>query len=361
MPRSERERRIEVRAYRHGDEQGLSEITANFTGRLFSEDYWRWKFQQGPDGEAISRLALDGKRVVALVAAIPHRFEINSGDVIGACVTHALRLPGYETRGGGWLKVARQAYLEGEKSDVSLFYGITNRVTQVASRAVGFHSVGAVIDLRRPLDFRYFFGERVKNQQVAGVLGAVGNLVLKLVYRTGKPKLPAGWRLSDAKGFDARFDRLWQTIKDEFPVCVARNSSYLNWRYKDTPDILYEIIVLEDAEGRVLGFVVLRADQRETGLRGHIVDLVASPQEPQVYGTLIRAAVERFRSKRAAVVHCWMLPHVRFYKSFRRLGFLPTEAQRFLVLRAVDLPPEVLKRVNKIREWYVTKGDFELL
>lgn len=361
MPKPDEEQRIEVRPYRSGDEQGLSEITANFTGRVFSADYWRWKFDQGPEGQAISCLALDGKKVVALVAAIPHRFEIDSREIMGACVTHALRLPGYETRGGGWIRVARQAYLEGKKSKVSLFYGITNRVTQVASRAVGFHSVGVITDLRRPLDFGYFFGERVKNRQLAKILGVVGNTILRFVYPGGRLKLPSSWRLFDVTAFDERFDDLWHRISSQFPVCVARDSSYLNWRYKDTPDIQYESIALEDGEQRVVGLVVLRTDQREGGLRGHVVDLVASLQEPQVYGTLLRAAIERFRSKRAAVVHCWMLPHLPFHKSLRRLGFLPTESQRFLVLRSVDLAPEAMKKVNKIHQWYITKGDFELL
>jgi len=79
--------------------------------------------------------------------------------------------------------------------------------------------------------------------------------------------------------FDSRFDRFWQRIRDDYPIMLVRDATYLNWRYVDAPGVTYERLALEETtSGEIEGFAVLRTTLRGDRIRGRICDLVTPRQ-----------------------------------------------------------------------------------
>jgi hypothetical protein len=185
---------------------------------------------------------------------------------------------------------------------------------------------------------------RVLGRPLGDLFGTISDLALGPIPRPGLPV-----RLHEGP-FDARFDTLWETLKDAYPAICRRDSALLDWRYRKHPDGDYRILTLDSAEG-LRGYGVIKVFERDGRRRGKVVDLLTAPQDREAQQTLLAAALRELRRERVERAEC-------FYSDpgldaiLKRLSFRPrlSKAQRPQPLMTRHLPAEA-------SGIYVTQGD----
>jgi hypothetical protein len=169
------------------------------------------------------------------------------------------------------------------------------------------------------------------------------------------------FRLSRIERFDGRFDRFWQEIRDDYPVMLVRNAAHLNWRYVDTPGVVYEKLCVESADaGRIEGYAVLGLRRRNGRLRGCIADLVtARTGDPRIVNLLIRAAVAWLRAQGAEVAEIWASPHTHVRRALVCRGFIPrgTGAGGLQVSALASGAEPDVSAAACARNWFLSMGD----
>jgi hypothetical protein len=250
-----------------------------------------------------------------------------------------------------------QASVRAMQTDgVALTYGTANADARtMTTELLGLKRLAPVPILVRPLsgaDTSFGRGTRM----LARVLSACDRL------SDQEPAVLGGrFRLKRIARFDERFDRFWQQIRDDYPVMLVRDAVHLNWRYVDTPDVVYERLYIEDAaSGRIEGYVVLGLRRRGGQLRGHIADLVTARNgDPRIVSLLIRAGIAWLRAQAADVVEVWAFPHTHLRRALVCRGFVPRRTgpggfQVSALASATDANPSVAERAG---HWFLSMGD----
>src|SRR5690606_13329387 len=88
--------------------------------------------------------------------------------------------------------------------------------------------------------------------------------------------------IEPARGFDERFDRLFEKLTATASLMTARDSRFLSWRYGPaSPHADAAVRVCRDDDGELWGYVVYRLLR---GRRGVVYDLQVSPWAPPTVG-----------------------------------------------------------------------------
>jgi len=168
-----------------------------------------------------------------------------------------------------------------------------------------------------------------------------------------KSSTTAQGNIVEVSFFDKRFDHLWEKIKEDFPICVWKDSEYLNWRYIVRPNAKYQVLAIEDGDA-VYGFVVLRRVDSKY-CTGHIVDLQVLPEKKDYASVLIASAVNCLREGGAEIATCQMYEHDTRYHLLTDSGFLHRGQSG--VWMVVKLSEDLTRDVQDGRNWFVTNGD----
>lgn len=150
--------------------------------------------------------------------------------------------------------------------------------------------------------------------------------------------------------FDARFDRLWNTLRTNHPAICRRDSALLSWRYGQHPDGGYSTLILDSDDG-LRGYVVLKAFDRGRRRRGRLVDLATRPDDADAIGALLAAALRTLHAQRVERVDCFGCG-TDMMTALSRLGFTPR-----LTKSGRDQPLMVRHLPASAHGLYVTQGD----
>jgi hypothetical protein len=348
---------IEIRRLAPGDLDAVAVMCREVFGTSHDAAHYRWKYFGNPAGDPLAVVAYAGARPVGIMGAIPVRVRVAGVEQlfvqeldVGVLEAHrGLKL---------FLGMAAKTGALYRTSGATFCYGMGNEFSAgVGTRMFGRRLISAAPRLARVLDYRPFLRRRAAAfAALAGAAGALANVALS----PRPPRPPRGLAIRDVRGFDRRFDALWQSVRDDYPVAIERTAAYLAWRYGD-PGTAYRTVSVEDQAGeRVLGYAVTSIREAQGARRGTIVDLLsARGGAPAVAAALIAAAVAVLAEGRAEVADCWMFPHAHFTPPLRRLGFVPRRAG------VMDLTVGPAGAVGGIEDgvlatpasWYFTAGD----
>jgi len=325
-----------------------------------NSDYWEWKYFKNPAGQAFSILALINGKIVGQLGAIPARFSVRGREVIGAQEVDAAILEDHR-RFDVFLKMIaleKQLYLD---NNVDFIFGFSNDLTtEIGQALLQKKRVGPIPRLVKILDIGPLLRQRFSMNALPRILSPVGNIMLRIIHPE-KITIPEGMQIEPINRFDGRFDTFWNRIKEDYPVMMVRDSTYLNWRYVDVPHANYEIYCLKKIESNeIMGFMVLGEEQNDY-LTGQIFDIVTPRDvDDTVTSCLLRFALERFHQKKAAKAICWMFSHCHVYPELTKIGFIPRKRKgRDFLFQSINLQdPAISPELLENREnWYVTKGD----
>ncbi|UCC76253.1 MAG: GNAT family N-acetyltransferase [Anaerolineales bacterium] len=312
---------FDIRPYQAGDEAQIRELFQLSFGRPLPEARRRWRYQDNPAGPALIDLAWRGEVLVA------HRAQ----SLFALCVEGQERLAGL---GGGIM--TRPEY-----RGRGLYAALTNRQLQRLAQQ------GAAIAIGLPNSYSH----RIIVRDIGYVdIHEVPTFCLRL---GAERAFPAVRRVVELSQFDARFDRLWQRVKDDHPIIARRDRAHLQWRYVQNPTVQYRILACEDNE-ELLGYAVCK----RFGEQVHVVDLL-SVKEAEIGLHLISRAIEIARRDGASALSMWLNVNHPLHWELEKRGFRNQEPVTYftgLVLRR-EFSAHL---VYDYRSWYLTMGDSDV-
>jgi GNAT superfamily N-acetyltransferase len=313
---------LEIRPYQSGDRKHILSLFRQSYGRGLDECLWAWRFRNGPAGAGVIYLCWDRNILAAHYAVTPVVMRINDQNwptgLSGTTMTH----PDYRGR-GLFPRLARRTYTYMAESGMGLVWGFPNTLSHRGFvRNLSWVDIYEVPTFRLPL-------------QEPPSLSTPGDAVLEL------------------KGFDARFDRLWNQVKDDYPIIARRDQQYLQWRYAENPAEHYRILAHVEDE-TLLGYAVFKRYQNEL----QIVD-VLTVQDTDVGLALVSRAAQIALEEPAASVSLWLNVTHPLHHALEKRGFRNGEPVTYFGGLALqpDLPAVDL---YDFRNWYLTMGDSDV-
>jgi GNAT superfamily N-acetyltransferase len=328
-------------------------------GEVATPGFLEWQFEGNPAGTAVSLLVRDEGRLVGQATTIPISVMLSGKGATAGLSLDPVIDPDYRGRslaGGLLLETADLA----AKEDIAFSYGSPEQAALSSFLKQGeFKDVGALPLLIRPLN-----PERLATK-AADTFGSGRPVsIARSVWRTPPPKaqkedLP-GLEIGEEKSFDEPFALFWHRVHQRFPIMVVRDPAYLNWRFVNVPGRKYTSFAAR-SEGKIRGYVVVRATQLERFSVGLIVDLVVEASgEGRAAGRHLVDHVKTYlREQDLDMLATVALRHTDEYRIFRSRGFwvLPKflEPRPFhLVVRSHAAGSEV---AYDLKNWFLTPGD----
>jgi hypothetical protein len=165
--------------------------------------------------------------------------------------------------------------------------------------------------------------------------------------------------LLDFVRFESGHEKLWEMVEEQVGVAVRRTSTFLNWRFVETPMFEYQKIELK-RNGEIEGFVVFRVAEKHSTKIGYVMELIHRPGDTKTGAILLNAALRRMRSQGASISLAWNFAHSFSRKGFRRAGFLSMPVN----LRPIELHfgirvlnPRLGEVAKERSNWYLSYSD----
>jgi len=314
--------RLETRHYEPGDEHYILKLFRQSYGRELDERFWAWRFRHSPAGEGVIYLSWDGDVLTAHYAVTPVVMHINGQSWLtglsGTTMTH----PDYRGR-GLFPDLAQRTYAYMAESGMGLVWGFPNALSHRGFvRTLKWIDIYEIPMLRLPLQGRFALPTPSEN-------------------------------VTEIEEFDIRFDRLWNQVKDNYPIIARRDRQHLQWRYVENPAERYRILAHVGDES-LLGYAVFKRYQDEL----QIVDLL-TVQDVNVGLGLVSRVAHIALEESAASVSLWLNVTHPLHHALEKRGFGNGEPVTYFGGLALqpDLPAAEL---YDFRNWYLTMGDSDV-
>jgi hypothetical protein len=242
----------------------ITEICSNNLSHL-SKSRFEWKYIKNPFGVSDVWLILNrqNNKSVGSLAVFPREVSVNGVLVRGGFLGD-YSLNKEDRTLGPALSLQKHVITSVEELEYNFIYTIPNDKSRLVLRRSGYHPIGHVVWLTRPVKTFKYLHERFKNRVLAKVASAILDLMLKGKSLLSYKRAIYSCNLESIKKFDQRFDELWSIARSEYPIIENRSSEYLNWRYALSPFKEYKTLaVTAKKQNKVLGYVVThRVDNR---------------------------------------------------------------------------------------------------
>ncbi len=239
----------------HPDEyDDLVSLYAKYNFALTKREYFDWKFFQNPVGEALIYKMVDKGQLVGAVAIIPQRFRYQDKEIIGLQTVDGLM--GKEIRGKGlfndvmaFLRQQRPDWLEGQEYFYLSFPSLASSVQ--AHAHAGWTMLG-------------HFLMRTFVLRPGAVARRVGRPWLALPM--GLPLVVTRVAATVMRGDGYAFSIADGPVDPPAGVEVmhgARDRVFVKWRVLDHPRDDLALVVVNDAGGPDVGFLVIKRIGRQ--------------------------------------------------------------------------------------------------
>jgi hypothetical protein len=228
--------------------------------------FLRWKYLENPDGVAVVwtvRTRPEGK-LVGFTACIPRRVVVRGTEQLAWVGADFSIHPEFRTLGPA-VKLRRQASLQINTGRAAFLFAHPNDKMASIHARCGHIPLGAMIQLARPLQLASKLARRTGGAFLKHIARWGVDPLLRTAMRLWTPQLSSVQRLP-APVFDQRFDALFATHAQSFPVIGVRDARYLNWRWSprsgDNPQVLVDL-----EGGELRGYAVFTTDREDIVIR----------------------------------------------------------------------------------------------
>jgi len=317
-----------VREYIPGDEQKILKLFNVVFGRKLDLRFWNWRFIENPYGKGIIRLMFDDEKLVGHYSAIPQPLWLDGTIIESALLMTAMTHPDY--RGMSiCTNLAQEVYTACKARGLGIVFGFPNdNIYQLYLDQLDWTGFGHM-------------GYWEKTD---------------LSWNSGDKK---GYLIDETSSFDSRFDDLWHRAESDYKVAVPRVSKYLNWRYFAKPGEEYQIYSIEDNEGLLCGYAVLKLFQENGEVTGNIIDALIVDC-PQARWSLLAETHDFFSRQGAARITCWFPDNSMISGVLRQAGFERKIWPTYFGARILGLKKENAEFVSESKNWWITMGDSDV-
>ena len=348
-----------IRAYQKGDEEQIFELVKVVENVPEKERWlkgWKWMFVDNSVGASIIWLAERDTKIVGQYPVIMENLQVEDKIVKGAQLIDTITHPEYR-RQGIFSTLGEKVLTEIENGETHLVYCFPTQQVYPLHMKFGWLDVSAFqVMIKLPnlknILHKYF----VRNRLLLDIFTVVGNLIIKVFFRSKKVPDENMSKVREISHFDDRFDEFWDRISKDYNIIGIRDKKYLNWRYVDVPNSDYVIYVAEE-EDEICGYTILGCKDVDGLIFGYIYDIIAPTNREDIIQCLIAKAVEYFMDKKIDAIFAKMVANEVYRKSFLRNGFIPRFRYkgRFVAYNAsTELSDEFLRDP---KNWFIQLGD----
>jgi len=318
------------------------------------ERFWRWEFEEGPDGEAFTYIVEDENKIIGHFADIPRRFSVQGEVVLGTLSLDLMVHPDYWRKGifeamGKYgaqrVKQENGIFLTAFPFRLETIYGL---------KKIGWREVVELPVLVFPIRFHGILNRYLHFPPLSFLAGGVARFFYLLLFGWKKKRKKVEIEIEKVDGLDDQFDGFWQKASSLFPIMGVRNRNYLTWRYLRHPTRNYTFYRAKKS-GETKGYIVLRKIELLNFNSAVIVDLLALDEATLT--ALVEKGIHHSRQEGADLLGFMVPSGHLYYKILRGMGFLPS-LKTFLFMiyphsdREIFLSPE---------KWYVNWGDSDVI
>ena len=225
-----------------------------------------------------------------------------------------------------------------------------NKSGMAVFKRVGYRSLSVAEFWSKPLTVKKIIAKRTGNRLIRSMLSGVADFGLGLYENVRRKRLPPGWAYKEIDHFNEKVDLLWTDNRGSYDITPARTSDFLNWRYFDNPVDDYRVIVIEDENSAVAGYVVYK----EISGYLEIVDLFSRRQQ-FVYEALLSRVVEQGIKDNRSSVCLSFIGEQEFRDALKKMGFrYKSDVKRSLMVMFED------DAAIQTDRWFIFEGDMDL-
>lgn len=149
------------------------------------------------------------------------------------------------------------------------------------------------------------FNTKTKNLEII----ALSKLLSWLMkYRQGKNrnsliKNDLNYQFEKIDRFGEEADIFWDKIKNDYGFAVNRDKTYLNWKYIQQPQMVFEKYYLK-FRGEIKGLIIYRLSQKPEINYGVITEFIALNHNQQILNAMLKFAENAMKKKGVSTIRC---------------------------------------------------------
>ena len=365
-------KRYIIRGYRDGDEGEINTLFNEIfgsDGRLRTLEEWHWKFKRNPvrveDISDYATLAECDGKIAGQYAIWFGNFKYKDKIIKTSHAVDNIMHPDYRNF-RVQLDMFKKQNEVASKEDVKFGFGFPNEVAySVGKTLLEYKDIGELTTLSMRLNLTFPIKRRMPflPDSIIGILQRLSTCVFK--GRMKFTQSQSNLIVQEINTFDAAFDEFWKKISLCYPLMVKKDSTYMNWRYKEKPGDQYRAYVARDGN-QIKGCVVLKAADDfmyyPGAIVGYIMELL-SLKENGIPEALLRTALNHFVSQNADFSVAVIFKEDFLYNSLIAMGFVPrqslmTHRMVYTIFDRAKIDEDFIKNQAN---WHVMLGDFDTL
>lgn len=333
-----------------------------------TNDEYVWLYQNNPSGPSQVWLAIDKKTGITVSARpiFPWRMKILDEELIVTQAGDALTHPDYRRR-GIFTALVKATWSDLREQGIPLTYSFSNDGSLSVYRKVkigpekhtGCHEIGFLRRMVKPLQSEELLANTFGKNSLSKHLGRLLDLLIGFLTESIAWDRSRPLTISEIRQFDYRFDLLWKRVSRCFTVIGVRDSTFLNWRYIDTPRRKHTVLSVEE-RGEVQGFAVFEVEQSTGSVKqACLVEVFAIP-DSGITRSLLTAVAKYCRERGVSRMIAWALEGSDYAKTLQRVGFIARRDRiSFAVHIHTNVPYSAILLDSK--NWFITLGDRDMV
>jgi hypothetical protein len=351
-----------IKDFENGDEKGINALFNSVFNKSRSLDYWLWEFSQSPNGFK-AFIATENQKIIGHLAAINRKIEIGGDEFSASLEVDGMTQPKF-ARQGIFIGLGKRLLSEYRKEGTDIVYGFPNENALPGHRKMNCIELSPLHVMIRPVNYQNISRKMFSNGLARFFSSFAQKLTFSLLRRPKKSRLVNGVNIITVEKFDDRFDDLWKESKNSHNIILKRDSTYLNWRYKNNPEIEYRIFSAEK-EKKILAWIVVRTLDRFNLKNGAIVDILALPDQEENVHAMILKAVEFLKQKNVDLLAVSIPRSSLYYGLMKKCGFvncpksLNPKEEPFIIYPVSEHANK--DYVKDSKNWFITWGDTDVV
>jgi GNAT superfamily N-acetyltransferase len=296
---------------------------------------------------------------------MPLRVLLKNEIITGSQSLYALVHPDYRRQGilSGMVPICHERLVQ---QGVQFSYGFPNPNSYYPYvKHFGWVDIGDAHLFLHPVNMKHLIAHRYGRGVFQWLLATIGQVAKQFIFRPKSlGKAANQLSISEVGTLDPLIDDFWQRVKGKYPVMLVRDTTFLDWRYKQVPDRSYAIMAAK-YRGNIVAYIVIRDVIIEGISCGMVVDFLVEPTSEGRLGgrILLEKALQNFKIKDLDLAGCLMLPGAEETKILINQGFVKCPAwllpRPFPILIYVEKDAPNRKLLLNINAWFLTMGDYD--
>ena len=337
------------------DKEILTQLWRRNFGQV-PEGRFKWIYENNPSGYPTCFLVKHSETgsVVGSFSLFPRTIFIH-GKSVQALISGDLVVDQKHRVIGLAIKMIKSAISMCDRNASGVLLGVPNEKSYGVSLKAGSEILGDVCEMTQVLRTYSYIRRHIHFPFMARVLSSLLDLKFRFrakgLFRARKNN----YTIEVARGFNERFDELWEKLFEKYSFIGERTSRFLEWRFSQSPYNEYKVFIL--ASGRnmpLLGYVIFCVD----GEKVKIADIGFDGTD-RSFTELLSSFSLHQRAQGVESISLSIAGHPKLINLLEHMGYSLRSRKRKVLIYAPAKLKTVLKSIKSAR-WLLTVADNDI-